>query len=71
MYWSEQCFGVLGVYLMHNLIRQRDEREIMNKYRFESGSAYEFSKEQDAYIFIGKLNGRTKEQFLSDYEGSW
>ena len=43
----------------------------MNRYRLESGSVYKFSKEKDAFIFIGKLNGRTIEQFLSDYEGSW
>ena len=72
MHWSEQCFEVLGVYWMHNLIRQREKREkTMNKYRFESGAVYKYNSDQDAYIFIGKLNGRTKKQFLSDYEGSW
>jgi hypothetical protein len=38
-----------------------------NKYRFESGSVYEFDEESNAYIFIGKLNGRTKKQFLADW----
>lgn len=41
----------------------------MSKYRFESGAVYKYNSEQDAYLFIGKLNGRTKEQFLSYYEG--
>lgn len=40
----------------------------MEKYRFESGSAYEYSNQQKAYVFIGKLNGRTKKQFIADYE---
>ena len=40
------------------------------KYRFESGSAYEYSADNRAYIFIGKLNGRTKKQFINDYFGA-
>lgn len=39
-----------------------------SKYRFESGSVFEFSASQNAYVFIGKLNGRTKAQFIRDYE---
>lgn len=39
-----------------------------SKYRFESGSAYEFNASQNAYIFIGKLNGRTQKQFIREYE---
>lgn len=38
------------------------------KFRFESGSVYEFCDKQKAYVFIGKLNGRTKKQFIADYE---
>ena len=40
----------------------------MDKYRFESGSAYEYSESQKAYLFIGKLNGRSKKAFITDYE---
>lgn len=40
----------------------------MDKYRFENGSVYEYDKEQRAYVFIGKLNGRTRKQFIDDYE---
>ena len=43
----------------------------VDKYRFESGSVYEYSKEHRAYLFIGKLNGRTKKQFITDYENKW
>jgi hypothetical protein len=43
------------------------EIKMKNKYRFESGSVYEFDEESNAYIFIGKLNGRTKKQFLADW----
>lgn len=39
-----------------------------SKYRFENGSAYEFSASRNAYVFIGKLNGRTQKQFIRDYE---
>jgi hypothetical protein len=41
----------------------------MNKYRFDQyDSVYEFDDEQCAYIFIGKLNGRTKKEFLAEYD---
>tara|TARA_R110000851_G_scaffold180514_1_gene328159 strand:- start:251 stop:379 length:129 start_codon:yes stop_codon:yes gene_type:complete len=40
----------------------------MDTYRFESGSVYEFSKEYDAYVFIGKLNGQSKRDFIEEYE---
>ena len=39
-----------------------------DKYRFESGSVYEYCKQSHAYLFIGKLNGRTKKQFIAEYE---
>ena len=38
------------------------------KYRFESGSVYEYSEDHKAYLFIGKLNGQTKSSFIKDYE---
>jgi hypothetical protein len=44
------------------------ENNIMNKYRFESGSAYIYCSEHKAFVFIGKLNGRTKAQFIKEYE---
>ena len=37
-----------------------------NTYRVETGSVYEYSEEHHAYIHIGKLNGRTLDQFLQD-----
>lgn len=39
-----------------------------DKYRFESGSVYEYCKQSHAYLFIGKLNGRTRNQFITEYE---
>lgn len=40
----------------------------MDKYRVESGSVYELDEEQNAYVFIGKLNGKTRKQFIDEYE---
>jgi hypothetical protein len=42
----------------------------MEKYRFDHayGSVYKYSNDQKAYVFIGKLNGRTEKQFIEDYE---
>ena len=40
----------------------------MQKYRFESGSVYEYCSESDAYLFIGKLNGMAKKKFIEYYE---
>lgn len=40
----------------------------MDQYRVESGSVYEYDKEQNAYVFIGKLNGKTRKQFIDEYE---
>jgi hypothetical protein len=37
-------------------------------YRFEYDSVYKYNEEAYAYIFIGKLNGRSKAQFLRDWE---
>ena len=31
-------------------------------------SVYEYDTEEDAYVFIGKLNGDTLEEFIRDYE---
>ena len=41
---------------------------VVERYRLEHGSVYEYSKECNAYLFIGKLNGDTLEQFIKDYE---
>jgi hypothetical protein len=38
------------------------------KYRFETGAVFEYSAGHKAYIFIGKLNGKTKKQFIKEYE---
>ena len=41
----------------------------MNKYRFDQyDSVYEYCAYQQVYLFIGKLNGRTEQQFIQDYE---
>jgi len=37
-------------------------------YRFENGSVYEYCRMQRVYVFIGKLNGKTKNKFINDYE---
>jgi hypothetical protein len=55
------------------IIKRAQERKgwyRMSKYRFESGSVYEYSAEQNAYIFIAKLNGRTRAQFIREYESN-
>ena len=41
-----------------------------DKYRFECGTVYKYKYDAGCYICIGKLNGRTRKQFISDYEGS-
>ena len=41
------------------------------KYRAESGSVYEYSDSHKAYIFIGKLNGQSKANFIKDYENQY
>jgi len=47
------------------------EKEIIEQYRFDQyGSVYEYSKENNCYIFIGKLNGRTEKEFLDEYMNS-
>ena len=43
----------------------------IEKYRFESGSVYEYSESHKAYIFIGKLNGRSKAKFIKEYENQY
>ncbi len=37
------------------------------KYRLENDSVYEYT-DDSVYEFAGKLNGRTKKQFIVDYE---
>ena len=41
----------------------------MEKYRFDhqTGSVYQYDGEK-AYVFIGKLNGRTEAEFIRDIE---
>lgn len=39
----------------------------MEKFRFDQyGSVYEYDKDLKAYVFVGKLNGRTQKEFISD-----
>ena len=40
----------------------------MEKYRVESGSVYELDEDYGAYVFCGKLNGRTLDEFIADIE---
>jgi hypothetical protein len=42
---------------------------MIDLYRLESGSVFEYSPLDDAYIFIGKLNGKSLKQFIREYEG--
>lgn len=39
----------------------------MERFRVESGSVFEFSAEHNAYLFCGKLNGRSLSEFIEDY----
>ena len=48
----------------------------MEKYRFDQyDSVYEYNDNQQAYLFVGKLNGQTKKEFIEAYEnmqdGQW
>lgn len=39
------------------------------RYRFDQyDSVYEYDEKAHAYIFCGKLNGRTETEFIRDYE---
>ena len=40
----------------------------IGEYRFENGTVYKCSGINNAYLFIGKLNGRSKKQFIADYK---
>ena len=39
----------------------------IDRFRFDNcGSVFEYSEEHHAYIFIGKLNGRSEQEFIED-----
>jgi len=39
----------------------------IERFRFDNyGSVFEYSEEHHAYIFIGKLNGRSEQEFIED-----
>lgn len=41
----------------------------MNTYRIdEKGNVYEYDEQEQRYTLVGKLNGRTKEQFIEQHE---
>jgi len=41
----------------------------MERYRFDQyDSVYEYDEDAKAYIFIGKLNGQTEDEFIEEYE---
>lgn len=42
--------------------------KMKNQFRVENGSVYQYSESQHAYIFIGKLNGRSLKKFLKDQQ---
>jgi hypothetical protein len=39
----------------------------MKKFRFIGGNAYVYDLECNAFLFCGKLNGRSKKQFIAEY----
>ena len=39
-----------------------------DKYRWECGKLYEYSKEQNGYLFVAAGNGKTKKQTIKEYE---
>jgi hypothetical protein len=41
---------------------------MIDLYRLESGSVFEYSAQHSAYLFIGKLNGKSLKQFIKEYE---
>lgn len=42
----------------------------MNTYRTDEsdGKVYKWEESQNAYVFIGNLNGRTERQFIEDIQ---
>ena len=38
------------------------------RFRFENDSVYEWDQEAHAYIFCGKLNGKSHKQFIAVYD---
>ena len=57
-----------GYELPEDGLKEGRDYETIDYYRFESGSVYEYDADQNAYIFIGKLNGKTRKQFIKEYE---
>lgn len=49
-----------------------NEDNTPEQYRFDgsTGTLYEYSKDQEAYIFAAKANGRSKRKTIEDYEES-
>ena len=61
------CVLNLCPIMRHGIIRNKGDD--MEQYRFdEYGSVYEYDSERKAYVFIGKLNGMTKGEFIENYE---
>lgn len=42
----------------------------MEKFRFDhtTGTVYEYDPDLYCYLFCGRLNGRTEQEFIRDYE---
>lgn len=51
-------------------VKDREGREV-NKYRIEHGSVFEYDIDHDAYLFIGKLMGRSLWEFIRDQLPEW
>jgi len=41
---------------------------MVEQYRLENESVYEYDYDADAYIFIGNLNGESFDDFIEAYE---
>jgi hypothetical protein len=43
----------------------------MDKYSFdEDGSVYEYDEDLNFYIFIGELNDKSQQEFITDYKNN-
>ena len=47
---------------------EKNDAIALDKYRVENNSVFEYSEDHNAYIHCGKLNGRTLEQAIEDFE---
>lgn len=66
----KSVMGGIGVYFVTEGDKTNDKmKDILKYYSDAYDSVYRWDEEQNAYVFVGKLLGRTEEEFIKDYEG--